>query len=644
MGNKLSQVPEEGQGHPDLYYRGAAAAKEARFTVAELYFVQALQKHPGRHFWDTLMGAVATQANVVHADLPDTLDSEDDAECDEDDAEMMMSPSDVLRETTAPTPRRRSRYLSWPRKSRPRMSEVLESKYERQSPRRGTGETKSRVSAADARSARPDRCPDEIVVQLPLDDHLATILDFFRMLADIALTYLEMLGTTANKEKVLSLAVHYCLLTLSHTQVLFHCLTLWKEETLGDGGGLIDHAKRRRLSVAGAAVEECGTSVGEADSAVPMTRRERRTMSRTTSALFTLALVEANCRYYYLSFLINYCAILVGAYEQMEDPETCERVYANVQEHLGAVHAALRDLAQEYPNEFVSGVLLSHFAAADGDSVPGRASPMLAGSVTRTARSVSWGGDRHRHLFNACGGWSPVTSALLPLSAVYGIRLRVEQPIGSSVQVPLLSPAQRMGFHYLAWQSPFVCLTVPGSSAYLLERSLPNFVAGPGTRRCNPTTMKRMASDVAAATATLDASAAAAGEAESATTVRTSRRSSVQLHSLSGSCCATDVMTPAQRTAFMKKCTRSVQRRGRAMNTDLDLSDEHTAVVLCLDEASTIGTMSLVVAAKLDKAARHAAAANAHIHTAQSVASALNGADSMQLQMLRCTLYESTHS
>ncbi|CAJ1991280.1 sodium stibogluconate resistance protein [Leishmania donovani] len=58
MGNRQSSVPLEGEGHPEVFYRGVKAAQEGRFTVSEVYFVQALTRHPGRHFWDTFTKAV----------------------------------------------------------------------------------------------------------------------------------------------------------------------------------------------------------------------------------------------------------------------------------------------------------------------------------------------------------------------------------------------------------------------------------------------------------------------------------------------------------------------------------------------------------------------------------------------------------
>ncbi|GET93849.1 sodium stibogluconate resistance protein, putative [Leishmania tarentolae] len=58
MGNSQSSVPVEGEGHPDVFYRGVTAARDGRYTVSEVYFVQALTEHPGRSFWETLTSAV----------------------------------------------------------------------------------------------------------------------------------------------------------------------------------------------------------------------------------------------------------------------------------------------------------------------------------------------------------------------------------------------------------------------------------------------------------------------------------------------------------------------------------------------------------------------------------------------------------
>ncbi|GET94046.1 sodium stibogluconate resistance protein, putative [Leishmania tarentolae] len=58
MGNSQSSVPVEGEGHPEVFYRGVTAARDGRYTVSEVYFVQALTRHPGRSFWETLTSAV----------------------------------------------------------------------------------------------------------------------------------------------------------------------------------------------------------------------------------------------------------------------------------------------------------------------------------------------------------------------------------------------------------------------------------------------------------------------------------------------------------------------------------------------------------------------------------------------------------
>ncbi|CAJ1031337.1 hypothetical protein, conserved [Leishmania lindenbergi] len=80
MGSKPSSVPKEGEGHPEVFYRGVQAAREGRFTLSEVYFDQALTRHPGRHFWNSFTNAVLQKERSACPEGGGTSPSRGDAE------------------------------------------------------------------------------------------------------------------------------------------------------------------------------------------------------------------------------------------------------------------------------------------------------------------------------------------------------------------------------------------------------------------------------------------------------------------------------------------------------------------------------------------------------------------------------------
>ncbi|AYU81285.1 hypothetical protein LdCL_310016000 [Leishmania donovani] len=109
-----------------------------------------------------------------------------------------------------------------------------------------------------------------------------------------------------------SAAARDWLFPTSRTRILLRCPTLWREESLGDGGGFVGHRRTRGVRIAAAAVpahDAAGTGRGSAR----VSKREWRRMSCTASMLSTLALVEVSCCYCEQSSLIGYCSPLTRA-------------------------------------------------------------------------------------------------------------------------------------------------------------------------------------------------------------------------------------------------------------------------------------------------------------------------------------------
>ncbi|KAK7201923.1 hypothetical protein NESM_000259900 [Novymonas esmeraldas] len=638
MGNTHSEVPEEGQGHPAHYYLGVAAAKEARFTVAELHFVQALQKHPGRHFWDTLMGA-------VFRDTSSTGDAEDGKAATDYATGMSnlsdLQPNNIVR---AP-PTVATKVASHEQRGG---SGGSSNHHNKRSFAALTAKKRATLRPVSGASAASLYEPNAVDVELPLNTDLHDVLDLVRLMADVALTYLTLLSSTRHTERVTSLAARYCLLTISHTQMLLHCLALWKEENLRDGLGFIDYEKKRRLcqsalptvAVAEDVVEEEEEEESMRRDSSERGRHSSRASVRTASMLFTLALAEANCRYYHLSLLISYSLLLVQTHAVTAmDRRKQNAIYANAVQHLDAAFSVVWALAAEHPDDYLSQVTRAHFPSA-GSLLHTTTSGSGSGSSGSVQRGLLLGGDTGRYLCMCGAPWSPLQSGLLPVELARRVRLFVQSGVSPRSQARLLSPAQRMSFHYLSWQSATVFLCVPGRSLYLLERALPDFKPGTATLSCKTEMVLRDATgvdsqcdgedDVDVSGAGVVAAPAAAAPLCPEEVMMADLHPEIQR--------APPAMSGVEQRVFLKKCRHKVLRNGRRMNTDLDLSDERTCVMLCQEEAVVVASQGMLLAVSLRSAVGQTAEAAAYSTALTSVVSACCGPHSAEVHMVRSTL------
>ncbi|KAK7201913.1 hypothetical protein NESM_000258900 [Novymonas esmeraldas] len=608
MGNRQSQVPQEGQGHPAHYYRGVAAAKEARFTVAELYFVQALQKHPGRDFWNLLM------SNVIR--------------------ENVTSPT----ETAA----RGSEYAAHgiggrARQQQEQSSERTDGERSRGTSR-GRAETTAGYSSASEHADQSSAAEEEEAVHevfLPLDERIHDILDFFRMLADIALIYLELLAATRHKEKVLSLASRYCILTISHTQVLLHCLTLWKEEQALDGRGFIDYEKKRQRSdtidpmYAAEGEEEESLAGEETNHAEP---RPPQHLSQTSQLYLALALVEATCRYYFMSFALNYAAVL-RAWYTAADGEGSKRhaVYNNAVDHMEAVVELVQSAAEEYPGEYLSRLMVQTFPDVPA-SAAWRWSRRYDGKRRSgsSPRTLSFGSYQHRHLYAHATPWSPLHQGLVSLQLVRRVRLVVRQESGTRVETRLATPGQRMTYHYLSWMADAVFLAVPGCSPYVLTRALPGFVPRQGTLSHKSEMLLRAPRDAATA---VDANVVESPQCDSKEAALSQEAAMVERLQRPQPR-AQEGMSASEQKAFMKKCKQELRRSGRKINTDLDMSDERTCMMLCQNEVCLLGGSALLNYTQLCAVAGEVESAAVYAEQSKAVVRGLYGPQSAEMHMV----------
>ncbi|GET93940.1 sodium stibogluconate resistance protein, putative [Leishmania tarentolae] len=480
MGNSQSSVPVEGEGHPEVFYRGVTAARDGRYTVSEVYFVQALTRHPGRSFWETLTSAVLLKERRAGLEGGGASLPKDGVQDEADAGASVDAPSGGRSDAPPKTVLGGGVTDNAPALATGENTQLGGGRDELAgSGDRGDGGGSAEQTNAAGNGAQSVYDTKVVDVFLPLDENLTDIMDYYRLIADIGHTYLQLIPSTENVEKVTGLAARYCVFTITHTQILLHCLKLWKEAKIDDGGGFIDYAKVRSLKI-GSGVTKRTDSLN-ADSHNSKQRKHNwRTIDRTASLLFTLQLLEANCRYYCLVFLVNYCALLLRSSSRLKDQRKVDHVHANILEHVHMVRRMVVDLAEEYPNEYLSRLVMASLpkpSNADRECL----SSVGASSHMSSQKVLSFGNDQHRHLYAAGYPWSPTQSALVPLMLARNGRLTVQENVGRHSQVQIRSPAERMSYHYTRWHFDSGLVILPGCSLYLLKRSIPGFVPGKST-------------------------------------------------------------------------------------------------------------------------------------------------------------------
>ncbi|KAK7201916.1 sodium stibogluconate resistance protein [Novymonas esmeraldas] len=632
MGNSQSTVPKEAQGHPALFYRGVKAANEGRYTVSELYFVQALSRHPGQHFWDTFTKAVLQKENKLGAEKGNTSPSKGDLDKEKADVDPDVGgPLDPSNDApgrqslfAAPSTEKGngdSNHAGGKTNGSEELSDGRDSDDDESSARQTDAKTNGAQSLYSTKVAD---------IQLPLNGNLFPVMDYFRMMADIANAYLVLLATTPCPEKVMGIAARYCLFTISQTQMLLHCLTLWKEDKFGDGGGFIDYEKKRGLKfgvdVADRNSTELDTDTSSGNSGA--SKQKWRTMDRTASLLFTLALLEAKCRYYFLSSVVCYCGLLFRASATVKEGRKQNRVFANAQEHLEVAVAMVWDLAKEYPNEYLSKLIMTTLPrSSSGDR--DMHSSIGASSHASNQMSMSLGNDQHRHLYASGSPWTPTQSALIPLISARNVRLSIQQDVGSHSQAQLRSPAERMSNHYVVWGFPVEVFVVPGCSLYLLERSLPGFVPGKSTLEHQVTISEQDtlsgSSQGRRSNATQDGNVAVPlpGNGDGAAAAQ---RNSVA---------SENEAEKKKREEAMKKCEKALAKKRRYINSDLNLSDERTCVALCLEEVCVLTLPVIYLSAALSSTAGEPENAESYLETLRSLTLGLYGPTSSEWHLIR---------
>lgn len=487
------------------------------------------------------------------------------------------------------------------------------------------------------------KAPATVDILLPLDHRLLDVLNFYRLMADIAMTYLRLLSSTQHKEKVTSLAARYCLLTITHTQVLLHCFTLWKGEKLGDDGGFVDYEQQRNLDFTNEAGAEA-TMDSDADTQSGKTSRGRRQRdSRIVAILGTLALAEAHCRYYYVSLLTSYSLLLVGVLVGKSD-RVQNRIYGNALEHLEAACKSARSIGSEYPREYLGRLLLAMVPDSSPDNTLWANSSSHGSGSSRlsTHRGLSLSTDPYRHTYLCGAPWSPLHSGLVALSQLRHVRMCVQEDVNRRSLVVPLTPASRMSDYYLTWKLKSILNLVPGRNGYMLTRSLPGFVPGKATLLHD----SEMPGPVPEGLAGVEEDGSKEGEAAISSPV--AQGSFASLPQTSELAFAAPPMRrqrlpqrfdpTSKQKAFVKSCRETVGRRGRKVNTDLRPSDPRTCVALCLDEASATTMVALFAGVQLSATVGQLGTAAHYGAALLSLAAGIFGPQSAEFYIIRYRL------
>ncbi|CAG9579249.1 hypothetical_protein [Leishmania major strain Friedlin] len=134
-------------------------------------------------------------------------------------------------------------------------------------------------------------------------------------------------------------------------------------------------------------------------------------MSRTASMLWTLALVEAGCRYCEQSSLVGYCSPLTRARTPPCRLPTCRGSCMSVcRGHLDAVLGLLRNVASGSAQEYVGKLVAAHMPPLTSDALDGPLPAEKRCSNSLTRRWACLSSDRHRHLCGPGGAGAQLSS------------------------------------------------------------------------------------------------------------------------------------------------------------------------------------------------------------------------------------------
>jgi len=435
MGNELSRPLWAGQHHPVLFYKGCEAVIDGRYTLSNVYFVQALERHPGHSFWTHLTHTIVTSP-VKDASMED---------CSAD----TNVEGSVKGKAELSVPRCRLSYTS------------------------------------------PTR------ITLPTGRHLTDIVDYIRLVSDMAVAYGHQANCTSGPCSMFSrrLGISFAKYAVARVHVLWELLRTYLAAS-GGLGGKSEGASSSTLSTFGGGGEKRPATTRRCvalDAHVGDSAMER----------IHLAAVCQSCFYYFLSNLIAYVVGVVillqesgGALSRKQRTEVdqnvllcsqlmeryCRRsVEGRTSIHVAALTSRFLNAINDLPGlpkmEEVEAIVSLYIADLNSGNGTDNASSSGSGSTSFKAhvlfRSLR---ETFMTTFRQSSLVDLLTPPLAPCSAWMCVELDMADFAVSSGFPSVLLPTKRDTFRYLLPLLQFFAgrepqQVIPGNNTFLLKHS-----------------------------------------------------------------------------------------------------------------------------------------------------------------------------
>ncbi|KPA78962.1 unspecified product [Leptomonas pyrrhocoris] len=212
MGAKQTKIENVGDNHPARFYDGCAKVQEGCYTVAEIYFNQAIRNHPGHAFWTDVMEVTVPKGDRG-SDAEDPFDH--GGERRDVDGAFVAAPRNS---TSSPPLGSVRRLLSLP--------SCRERAVSADSPRQAAQTIPSLADDEDADSVAPEAAARVPALIFPVDRRLVDLQDYVRMLSDIARMYRRKADASGGDscDMALKLSMMYNSYTAVRLQAMLHLL------------------------------------------------------------------------------------------------------------------------------------------------------------------------------------------------------------------------------------------------------------------------------------------------------------------------------------------------------------------------------------------------------------------------------------
>ncbi|EPY18092.1 sodium stibogluconate resistance protein [Angomonas deanei] len=312
-------------------------------------------------------------------------------------------------------------------------------------------------------------------VLMPFDSRLVEIMDYTRMICDMANCYI----TQPKDELNQSIAFVYYGFLNSHFQIFFYTIRIWMAENAEFVGKMMasdtDVLDEKRSKAHGNEL----ISPGE--------------------AMWVIELIYSFLRYYWIQTVVNMMSLSMICAQTLEATEVkrINRIMENIIELGGTAQFDLQYISSSLAHTECGKVLtdlmpsvgydfhvvdeLAH-GAGKSDS-EGRSNPSAGGGSSGVKSKISdtffssvIGKDvGQQNFITLSRSFTPVQSVTLDLNVDLNVRLDLDYKILRKDLAKLQHPGERQCYYYTNWFNPRDTFIVPGHNSHFLEKNFPDY-------------------------------------------------------------------------------------------------------------------------------------------------------------------------